>query len=212
MIIPSALFYAIFAWEFKILHAQVTALKRLGIEDVKDKESCLYFRYALYLSTFLEVIPSLIGQLVYHNFSKKWSLIAMISILTSTTNLLIEFVTNLYRLLKGNYDRSNNFQMTFMIALSFPFVLCVVSSDFVLLIMSAVLHFIDDLNQGKISSDLLTSLPPLPPQTRVLVIKNIDKHCEELPDTGITIFAVTFGHLVYKIYFSTKAYRQNGID
>lgn len=61
MIIPSALFYAIFAWEFKILHAQVTVLKRLGIEDVKDKESCLYFRYALYLSTFLEVIPSLIG-------------------------------------------------------------------------------------------------------------------------------------------------------
>lgn len=130
----------------------------------------------------------------------------MISILTSTTNLLIEFVTNLYRLLKGNYDRSNNFQMTFMIALSFPFVLCVVSSDFVLLIMSGVLHFIDDLNQGKISSDLLTSSLP-PPQTRMLVIKNIDKHCEELPDTGITIFAVTFVHLVYKIHFLTKAYR-----
>jgi len=64
-----------------------------------------------------------------------WTELGEISFTFSATILFTAMLLNIYRLYKGYYDRSNNFQMFCLISLTIPILMIIILADFIVVIV-----------------------------------------------------------------------------
>jgi len=124
------LLYVVLFWEFKIVRVQKFAVSLAGVSPhyILPDEQRRYFRLAVYMSLFCEVVPFMVTQVLWQQ-SAGWTLLGKISIMFSLANYLVQVVLNLVRFFYGLYDSADKCQVFYMSFIITPFLLAILISD-----------------------------------------------------------------------------------